>query len=96
MSFIIHVNQYVIKFNKKYGADLPPYRVQNGRSDQRARYCRKVIWNGPSETVYSPNDPLRCGAQIWIETNTEPTLVDECFFSDIKKEMDKFKEEQSA
>jgi len=49
------------------------------------------MWNGESETVYDPENPLRCGAKIWIETAVEPTLIGECYFSDIRVEMEKIK-----
>lgn len=93
MPYIIHVNQHVIKFNSKWGSDLPAFRIQNGRIDEKPRYAKKVIWNGPSETVYSESCPLRCGAKIWIETEQEPTLIDECFYSDIRVAMEGIKEE---
>lgn len=89
--YIIHVNQYVIKFNAKYNTNLPPYRVQVGRNDPKPRYAMKVLWNGPSETVYAPHNPLKCGAKIWIETESELTLVGECFYSNINDEMEKIK-----
>lgn len=92
MAYIVHVNQHVIKFNKKHGTQLPPYRVQEGREGKNPRYCMKVKMSGPSETVYSPEEPLSCGAQIWIETEVEPILEQECIFKDIREEMDKVRE----
>ena len=89
--YIIHVNQNVIKFNSKYGTSLPACRIQHGRYDEKPRYAKKVMWNGESETVYDPENPLRCGAKIWIETAVEPTLIGECYFSDIRVEMEKIK-----
>lgn len=87
MNYIIHVNQHIIRYNKKHGTSLPPYRIQHGRSDKNPRYAQKVIWNGPSETIYDSKNPLSCGAQIWIETSIKPDLIDECVYSDIKVAM---------
>jgi hypothetical protein len=91
MNYIIHVNQHVIRFNSKYKTDLPAFRIQHGRSDEKPRYAKRVIWQGPSETVYSEDNPLRCGAKIWIETAEEPTLIDECYYSDIRVAMEDIK-----
>lgn len=81
----IHVNQFVIRHNKKYNNSLPPYRVQVG---SKSRYCREMIIHGPSHPVYRPEAPLSCGAKCWIETEAEVTLIDEIPYSDIRKEME--------
>jgi len=67
MKTIIHVNQHNIKANAK-GADLPVLTVKTYKSNTR---CNAVLVNGPSKVVYSPNDPLSCGAKVWIETHAE-------------------------
>ena len=82
---IIHVNQFVIRHNKKYGNKLPPCRVQIG---SKSRYCKDVVINGPSKMVYRPNDPLSCGAKLWVETEASVTLIDEVLYSQIKEDMD--------
>jgi hypothetical protein len=38
-------------------------------------YCHGVEIAGPSKVVYSPDKPLSCGAKVWIETESEVTLV---------------------
>lgn len=85
MTKIIHVNQHVIRHNLKYGADLPPCRVQEGIE---SRYCREVQINGPSRMVYHPDEPLSCGARLWIETESPVVLVDEVEYSDIRVAME--------
>lgn len=82
---IIHVNQHVIKHNLKYNTDLPPCRVQEGSN---SRYCREVNILGPSKMVYHPDDPLSCGARLWIETNSYVELVGEVEYNDIRVAME--------
>lgn len=89
MTRIIHVNQHVIKHNLKYGVELPPCRVQEG---SKSRYCREVQINGPSRMVYHPNDPLSCGARLWIETDAPVVLLDEVEYNDIREAMEKDRE----
>jgi hypothetical protein len=67
MKTVIHVNQHNIKANAK-GADLPVLTVKTYKSNTR---CNAVSVHGPSKIVYSPNDPLSCGARVWIETHAE-------------------------
>lgn len=61
----IHVNQHVIRANKKSGAKEPPVTIQNRGSSIRC--CRVCIY-GYSEVKYDPVKPLSCGAHIWVET----------------------------
>lgn len=65
MKTIIHVNQHVIKANKKTGANDPVLTVKTYKT---TKYAHKVTIDGPSQLVYSPNKPLSCGAHVWIET----------------------------
>lgn len=87
---IIHVNQHVIKHNLKYDSDLPPCRVQQG---SKSRYCREVDIKGPSKMVYHPDDPLSCGARLWIETNSYVELIDEVAYDDIRVAMEEDRNE---
>lgn len=82
----IHVNQFVIRHNKKYGNTLPACRVQEG--SYKSRYCKEVLINGPSKLVYSPDDPLECGAKLWIETESNVDLVGEVQYSEIREAME--------
>ena len=65
MKKIIHVNQHVIKANKKSGARDPVLTVKTRLSNT---YAHSVLVSGPSRIVYSPDKPLPCGATVWIET----------------------------
>lgn len=65
MKTIIHVNQHVIKANKKNNVCNPVLTVKTYKS---TKYAHAVTIDGPSKLVYAPNDPLSCGAHVWIET----------------------------
>jgi hypothetical protein len=68
----IHINQHVIRRNKRDGTDEPPITVKQGRTNT---YCRSVEVLGPSRVVYSPCRPLSCGAKVWIETDSPVRLA---------------------
>jgi len=64
----IHVNQHVIRSNKKHGKKEPVLTVKTYKSNT---YAHEVQINGPSKVIYSPDKPLSCGARVWIETESE-------------------------
>jgi hypothetical protein len=68
MKTIIHVNQHIIRANKKNGTKHPPLTIKTYKSSKAAHY---VYITGPSVVVYSPDNPLSCGAHAWIETQAE-------------------------
>jgi hypothetical protein len=68
MKTIIHVNQHVIKSNRKGGVNEPVLTVKTYKEN---RYAHEVEVLGPSRVVYSPDKPLSCGAHVWIETHGE-------------------------
>ena len=68
MKRIIHVNQHVIKSNRKRGEDNPVLSCKTYRDNQ---YAHEVVIQGPSRVVYSPDNPLSCGAHVWIETESD-------------------------
>jgi len=70
----IHVNQFVIRANKRDGTNQPPLRVKTSAQNVAAH---EVLIDGPSRVVYSPDRPLPCGARVWIETTSNVTVVDE-------------------
>ena len=45
----IHVNQHVIRANKKDGRNHPPLTVKTYKANH---YCYEVEINGPSKVVY--------------------------------------------
>ena len=64
----IHVNQHVVRSNKKHGTKEPVLTVKTYKSNT---YAHEVEINGPSKVIYSPDKPLSCGARVWIETESE-------------------------
>lgn len=64
----IHVNQHAIRRNRKLGTEEPPIRIKTSRQNVR---CLSVEIEGPSRLVYRPDQPLSCGARLWIETKAE-------------------------
>lgn len=75
MKTYIHVNQHVIRSNKKNGSDDPVITVKRGSKNT---YCKKVKILGPSEVVYSGNDKplLSCGARVAVVTESEVEIVE--------------------
>jgi hypothetical protein len=74
MKTIIHVNQHIIKKNKKNGSAHPVITVKNYKKN---RYANEVIIEGPCKVVYSPDKPLSCGAHVWIETESNIIVIGE-------------------
>lgn len=72
MKTIIHVNQHVIKSNKKNGTQDPVLTVKTYKDN---KYAHEVEINGPSKIMYSPEKPLSCGAHVWIETKSEVKII---------------------
>ena len=70
----IHVNQHMIRANAKEGLDNPIFTVKTYKENN---YGHKVNILGPSKLVYSPDKPLSCGAKVWIETDSEVTIINE-------------------
>ena len=62
---VIHINQHVIKSNRKHGRTDPVITAQNSRGNV---YGHTVKVTGECEVVYRPDKPLSCGAHVWIQT----------------------------
>jgi hypothetical protein len=69
---IVHVNQHVIKSNRKNSVEEPVLTVKTYKSNT---YAHEVNIKGNSKVVYSPDKPLSCGAHVWIETESEVEIV---------------------
>ena len=71
MKTIIHVNQHIIKSNRKNGENKPVLTVKTYKSN---RYCHEVeITNGT--IIYRPDAPLWCGAHVWMETHDDVKII---------------------
>ncbi|MGD9725451.1 MAG: hypothetical protein AB7L09_00970 [Nitrospira sp.] len=77
MKTIIHVNQHAIKSNRKNGTTNPVLTVKTYKSNQ---YGHEAIITGPdgeevARIVYRPENPLSCGAHVWIETKLNVEII---------------------
>ena len=72
MKRVIHVNQHIIKRNRKTGEREPVLTVKTYKSND---YCHEVEITGPARVIYRPDKPLSCGATVWIETEAEVVIV---------------------
>ena len=68
MKKIIHVNQHVIKSNRKNDKRDPVLTVKTYKTNE---YAHEVHIDGPCSIIYSPDKPLSCGAHVWIETKAD-------------------------
>ena len=73
MKTIIHVNQHIIKSNRKTGEDRPVLTVKTYKDN---RYAMEAIIRDEkgrevARVVYRPHNPLSCGAHCWIETSLQ-------------------------
>jgi hypothetical protein len=64
----IHINQHVIRRNRKEKEREP---VITCKTYKENRYGHSVEIQGPSKVIYRPDKPLSCGATVWIETASE-------------------------
>ena len=69
----IHVNQHIIRSNKKNNANEPVLTVKEGKKNT---YGHVVQIQGPSTVIYGGNDKpvLSCGARVVIQTEAEVTI----------------------
>lgn len=67
----IHINQHKIRSNKKNNTEEPVITVKTSKYNT---YAKEVEILGKSKLVYKPNNPLSCGARVWIETNEKVVL----------------------
>jgi hypothetical protein len=70
MKTIIHVNQHVIKSNRKKGEVEPVLTCKTYKTNTYAHEAiiRDENGNEVARVVYRPDKPLSCGAHVWIET----------------------------
>lgn len=77
----IHVNKHVIASNRKHGRDEPPIAVRQYR-DAEVKTPKHVEYGHEVELldrqgavvarfIYDPENPLLCGARLWLETELE-------------------------
>ena len=65
MKQIIHINQHHIKWNRKHpDEDAKPVIT-----------CKTYKDNTIGRVKYQPDNPLACGAHVWIEIDTDTISV---------------------
>ena len=64
----IHINQHRIRSNAKTGDRKSVITVKTYKSNT---YCMSADIEGPCTVIYSPDNPLPCGAKVWIETEAD-------------------------
>jgi hypothetical protein len=65
----IHVNQNILKKNRKENTKEPVITVKQGLKNT---YCHQVEIAGPSRLIYRPDERKSCGASLWLEV--EPSI----------------------
>ena len=73
MKKIIHINQHKIRSNSKTGDREPVITCKTYKSNDYAKEVDVLDENGKvvCTVVYRPDNPLSCGAKVWIETTNE-------------------------
>jgi hypothetical protein len=79
----IHVNQNVIRSNKKTGERKPVITVKRHNSNT---YAHEVVVNGPCRIVYEPDKGMPCcpKARVWIETYSQIEVINKDFSQNIE------------
>lgn len=74
----IHVNQHVIKKNRKTGGREPVLTCKNY---QNTEYADEIViydlhHKEVARLVYRPDKPLSCGAHVWIEVDDKNAVIE--------------------
>ena len=69
----IHVNQHVIKANKKNGTNDLVLTIKTTGGNIKANH---IMIGDNVRLCYAPESPLACGATIWIETTEQVSIQD--------------------
>jgi hypothetical protein len=72
----IHVNQHEIKANATDGGDRAVITVKTSEGNHYGHEVALLDDQGRevARVVYRPDDPLSCGARVWIETKLEVSI----------------------
>lgn len=69
----IHVNQHIIKANKKHDRNDPVLTIKTTGENIKANH---IMIGDNVRLCYAPESPLACGATIWIETTDQVSIQD--------------------
>lgn len=77
MKTIIHVNQHIIKANRKNNVVNPVLTVKTYKDNRYAMQADITDDKGNvlASVVYRPDRPLSCGAHVWIETQNKVKVI---------------------
>lgn len=69
----IHINQHIIKSNRKQDKSDPCITVKDYKENRYASTAYIVDSQGEvvASVIYNPDKPLTCGAECWIETELD-------------------------
>ena len=68
----VHVNTHKIKHNHNHQDRQPVIAVKKGNSNL---YGKEILIPGGCRIIYSPDNPLNCGARVWIESLYEVQII---------------------
>lgn len=74
MKTVVHVNQHVIRANRKKGLNDPAITAKTYKANE---YGRQAVILCPAcggeaaRVIQRMHRPLSCGARVWIETKGE-------------------------
>jgi hypothetical protein len=63
----IHVNQHNLRQRVAKTSDSPCYTIKH---KNKTYWANEVLIDGPSRLVERVDNPLSCGARLWIETES--------------------------
>ena len=69
---LVHVNKPQIERNRKNKANQPVITIRQG---SRKTSCHMAQIKGECQIVYQPNNPLPCGAVVWIEVVPDTLVI---------------------
>jgi hypothetical protein len=77
MKTLIHINQHVIKTNRRNNTADPVITCKTYKTNKYANEAQILDKDGVvvAKVIYRPFDPLACGAHVWIETHNEVNLI---------------------
>lgn len=71
-STMIHINKPQIDRNRKRKTKEPVITIRQG---SRKTYCHLAEIKGSCRVVYQPDNPLPCGATVWIEVVPDTVVI---------------------
>lgn len=81
MKTIIHINKNLKQSDDKHGSMRPVCRVE---VEGETWYGSSVDILGPSSMIYKPDEPRKCGAKLWIETDSDVVIHNKTTYKDMK------------